>query len=147
MPISVGLVHVAHGGVVGQHVLEHAGDDLLDDLREVERRRGAGGHRGGVALGVRRGGVIERVVLVELLGVGGGVVEDVDRVPGAPRPGPLAVVHRREWRPALDEGLAGRVGGPAVGVAEPELVVGRVGVRLGTVGPDREDAGRPGGRG
>ena len=27
-------------------------------------------------------GVVERVVLVELLGVGGGVVEDVYRVPG-----------------------------------------------------------------
>ena len=58
------------------------------------------------------------------------VVEDVDRVAGGHLGG------------AVDEGLAGGVGGPGVGGADAELVVGRVGVGLGGVGPDRGDPGR-----
>ena len=127
-------MHVARLGAVGEHVLEHAGDDLADDLGKGEEGRRARGHRGALALRVRSDGGVQRVVLVQLLGVGGGVVEDIYRMP---------------WRHlggAVDEGLASGVRRPAVGGPDAELVIGRVGVGLGGVGPHRGDPGRREGR-
>ena len=47
----------------------------------------------------------------------------------------------------LEEGLAGGVGRPAVGGADAERAIGRVGVGLGGVGPHRGDPHRLQGRG
>lgn len=115
---EVGLVDVARLGAVGEHFLEHAGGDLANDLGEGEWRRRACGRRGVLALAVRIASVVEGVVLVEFLGVGGGVVEDVDRVP------------RCHLGGAVGERLAGGIRRPAVGGPDAELGVRRVGVSV-----------------
>ena len=65
---------VAHH--VAEHVLIDAGHDLVD--RERRPRGIAGGHTGDRRAGRR---VIQRLVLVDFLGVGGHVVVDVRRIP------------------------------------------------------------------
>ena len=122
-------MHVARLGVVAQHELVHLRLDLVDDVLE-RRRRGQARRGARVAPAAVGRGQVQRVVLVDLLRLGRGVVVDVDRVP------------RHHLRRPVHEGRARRDGGAGVVHPDAELVGRRVRVGLGRVVADRGDPHR-----